>query len=475
MDKVSRWKWACAVFLLCPMTTICSPAQTFTTIVNFDYANGAAPYLMSLVQGTDGNLYGTTSVGGANGPYGTVFKITPGGTLTTLHSFAGYPTEGQFPSAAVVQGSDGNFYGTTEEGGTNNGGTVFKITPGGVLTTLHNFCAQDGCNDGQVPDAALIQGSDGNLYGTTQLGGVNGLGTVFKITPGGRLNTVYSFCAQANCADGAYPNAALIQARDGNFYGTTAGGGDGTVFRITPAGALTTLHSFNGTDGYLVVAGLVQASDRNFYGTASAGGPNGSNAGTVFKITPTGVLTTLYSFCTQPLCADGVSPETGVVQATDGNFYGTTELGGVNGSGTVFRITPGGALTTLYSLCAQANCADGSRPRGGLVQATNGTFYGTTFYGGTYDEGTIFRLSVGLGPFVETRPTAGKVGAKVTILGTNLAGTTDVSFNGTSATFAVVSSTEIKTRVPTGATSGKVSVTTPHGTLLSNVAFRVIP
>jgi uncharacterized repeat protein (TIGR03803 family) len=233
------------------------------------------------------------------------------------------------------------------------------------------------------------------------------------------------------------------------------------------------LHSFDTADGAYPHAELIQASDGNFYGTTEAGGANGG--GTVFQITPAGVLTTLYSFCAQADCADGKAPVAGLLQATDGNFYGTTELGGANGSGTIFQITTGGTLATLYSFCAQARCADGEKPEAGLVQATDGSFYGAASVGGTGSVGTIFKLAMGLGPFVKTLPTFGNAGGSAYILGTNLAGATAVSFNGTATVFTVVSATEIKASVPTGAATGFVTVTTPRGTLTSNVAFQVGP
>jgi uncharacterized repeat protein (TIGR03803 family) len=360
----------------------------------------------------------------------------------------------------------------------------------GKLTSLYSFCSQPNCTDGAVPEAGLVQATNGNVYGTTSAGGdgadcssKSGCGTVFEITAAGKLTTLYSFCSQPNCVDG-YNASALVQATNGNFYGTTAHGGtnygDGTVFEITPAGKLTTLYSFCSqygcTDGSEPVAGLVQATNGNFYGTTEEGGAN--FYGTVFEITPAGKLTTLYSFCSQTNCTDGSWPVAGLVQATNGNFYGTTSAGGANsscyqGCGTVFEITPAGKLTTLYSFCSQPNCVDGDAAFTGLVQATNGKFYGTTEGGGADGYGTVFSLAVGLGPFVETRPTSGKVGTKVIILGNNLKGTTSVAFNGTAAAFEVVSNTEIKTSVPNGATTGYVMVTTPKKKLKSNVVFRV--
>ena len=467
-------------------------AQTFTTLHSFDNTDGAF-ILAGLIQATDGNFYGTAYEGGANcspDGCGTIFKITPGGALTTLHSFCSQSncTDGEYPEAGLIQ-ANGNFYGTTYEGGANCApdgcGTIFKITSGGTLTTLYNFCSQSGCSDGYYPEAGLIQASNGDFYGTTTFGGAGGVGTVFKITPSGTLTTLHSFCSQSNCADGEYPEAGLVQATNGNFYGTTyAGGGAnsrGTVFKITPSGTLTTLYSFcpqsGCPDGSDPQAGLAQATNGNFYGTTFAGGAH--DLGTVFKITLSGNLTTVHSFCSvgYPDCADGDLPRFGaLVQATNGDLYGTAPSGGAQiYYGIIFKITPGGSLTTLYSFCPQSGCPDGDDPRGTLVQDTNGNLYGTTFAGGANGFGTVFSLSVGLGPFVETQTTSGKVGAHVKILGTNLTGATSVTFNGTTATFHVVSSSEITTTVPTGASTGKVKVVTPHGTLTSNVNFRVTP
>jgi uncharacterized repeat protein (TIGR03803 family) len=451
--KLGGWRSVCVVFLLCAATAVASSAQTFTSLVSFDGSNGSQPNIMSLIQGTDGDLHGTTP--------DTVFKITPGGTLTTLSNL----TYGFYSTAGLVQATDFNFYGTTEEGGADNGGTIFRITRDGTLTTLYSFCAQPGCGDGDQPDVGLVQAANGSLYGTTQIGGANGYGTVFKITLEGKLTTVYSFCGQTNCADGSYPNAPLVQATDGHLYGTTLT----TFFRISSDDALTTIHTFNGGDG--IFGGMVQATDGNFYASSVYDG-NGS----IFKITPSGVVTTIYSFCSVFVggkCLDGIQPYGALIQATDGNFYGTTYLGGANSLGTIFKITPGGTLTTLHNFCAQTGCNDGAEPLGGLVQSTNGRFYGTTWAGGAYDEGTAFSLSVGLGPFVKTMPTVGKVGTNVTILGTNLTGATSVTFNGMSAAFKVVSSSEIATMVPNGATTGEVQVTTPHRTLSSNPPFHV--
>lgn len=467
-------------------------AVTLKTLVNFDGTNGGDPF-STLVQGTDGNLYGTTQTGGANGS-GNIFKMTPSGSLTVLYSFCAQPNCGDGSGAnGMVLGTDGNLYGTTESGGKKapshslGAGTVFKITPTGALTTLYEFCSQPNCTDGADP-YGFVLGSDGNFYGTTNEGGVVTPfpeGTVFKITPEGALTTLYRFCAQTGCPDGSLPEDPLIQAADGNFYGNTETGGaynNGTVFKITPGGNMTTLYSFcaqpNCPDGTLPQAPLIQAASGNFYGTTVDGG-NASGDGTVFRMTPAGALTTIYSFCAQPNCADGALPRNGgLVQAVDGNLYGTTFGGGTNpsclgglGCGTVFKVTPGGTLSTLHSF----NGTDGEAIFNGLVQSTSGIFYGMSGEGGTYGLGTIFALSVGLPPFVETVPTSGEAGGTIQILGYDLTAATSVSFNGTPAAFTVESKTLISTTVPAGATTGFVTVTGPGGTLKSNVKFRVRP
>jgi len=392
----------------------------------------------------------------------------PAQTFTTLHSFEGM--DGAYPYAELVQAIDGNLYGTTYQGGANGSGTVFKITPSGTLTTLYSFCSQSNCTDGRNPDAGLVQATDGNLYGTAPFGGAYDEGTVFKITPSGTLTTLYSFCSQSGCPDGYWPVTALVQGTDGNFYGTAYGGGAngwGTVFKVTPSGTLTTLHSFGLRDGEEPEAVLVQATDGSFYGTTPGGGTYGG--GTVFKITPSGTLTTLWAFGS--LSSKGSSPSAGLVQDTNGNFYGTTSSGGANGWGTVFKLDTTGTLTTLHGF----HGADGANSYAALVQDTNGNFYGTTQGGGANGDGTVFSLSVGLGPFVETQPTFGKVGMAIKILGNHLTGATGVTFNGTPAVFKVISNSLIGAVVPVGASTGTVQVTLGNGTLSSNVPFQVKP
>ena len=478
---VRGWRNLLILFSLCMATAIASQAQTFRIVLSFNGTNGSEPN-GPLVQGFDGNLYGTTAGGGSQDK-GTVFKVTPPGTLTTIYSFCSQTNcaDGGFPEAGLALGKDGNFYGTTSYGGAAGDGTIFKITPRGVLSTLHNFCSLTNCADGFGLYTPLMQARDGNFYGASPTGGIEGshcfrlCGMVFKITPTGKFTIVYHFCSQTNCADGYSPNA-VVQATDGKLYGTTAYspnsyGNGGTVFRLSTAGALTTLYSFcaesNCTDGDSPRAALTQGSDGNLYGTTAYGLVNDTDAGTVFKITTSGVLTTFYGFCAQTTCSDGADPQSQLIQATDGNFYATTIYRGTLNGGTLYKLTPGGTLTVLHDFPSWRIDVPG------VMQATDGNFYGEAQDGTKGYYGIIFKESTGLSPFVETLPTSGVVGAKVTILGTNLTGATTVSFNGTVATYTVVSSSEITTTVPTGATTGTVKVATPTKTLSSNMVFRV--
>jgi uncharacterized repeat protein (TIGR03803 family) len=458
---------------LAVMAAVASSVKTFTILFDFDGSHGSRPNA-SLVQGADGGLYGTTEKGGAN-DFGTVFEIKTGGTLTTLHSFCTHKNcaDGAYPVTALIQATDGSFYGTTQDGGANNGGTVFKMAETGALATLHSFCSQTNCNDGSDP-SGLVLGADGSFYGTTFFGGTSGMGTVFEITSAGAFSTLYDFCSQGDsCPDGSSPGAPLVQAVDGNFYGTTEAGGtnnDGTLFKISPAGKLTTLHNFDLTDGTGSTSGLIQATDGNFYGTSEVGGTNA--AGTVFKMTPGGTLTTLYNFCVQGYpCLDGAAPLGGLVEATDGNLYGTTVNGGVDNVGTVFTISATGKLI-MRSFRADG----GNYPYAALLQASNGSFYGTTFGGGTNNDGIVYALITGLNPFVETKPASGEEGVEVGILGQGFSTSSTVKFGGVQASkVSLHGTTALSAVVPVGALTGAVTVTNGFTTLTSNVPFRVTP
>jgi uncharacterized repeat protein (TIGR03803 family) len=446
--------------LFAAITAVGSQAQTFTTLANFDTANGSGSSA-SLVQGFDGNFYGATLFGGING-LGTVFKMTPAGVITVLHTFDG--ADGQYPSGLTLA-PDGTFFGTTQDGGPKNNGSVYKITTTGSFSTLNDFDGNYGENGAEA--SKLVLATDGNYYGTTTYGGSCGGGTVFKVTPVGVLTTLNNFC---NGQNGAEPLSELIQGTDGQLYGTTFGGGamgNGAVYKVTTSGILTLLHSFTGADGSIPEAALVQATNGKFYGTTAGGGTFGD--GTVFEITEAGAFSSLYSFEN----GDSEYPIRALIQANNGAFYGVTAAGGTHNDGTIFEIKSTGFFSTGHNF---TTALDGGAPEGALVQATDGNLYGTTFYGGANNDGTVFRLSAGLGPLVTPVPTAGPVAAAVTILGNNLTGTTSVNFNGAPAAFTVVSESEITTTVPSGATTGRIEVVTPGATLYSNIApFRVLP
>jgi uncharacterized repeat protein (TIGR03803 family) len=361
------------------MLALCVPAmaQTITNLVSLNGTKGNGPH-GPLVQGFDGNFYGTALLGGTHS-WGVVFKMTPAGALSVVYNFMGAADGGE-PQAGLVQGTDGNFYGTTLIGGCAGCGTVFKITPGGALTTLHTFV---GNPDGGRPVGGLTQGLDGNFYGTTLLGGSNSNGTFYQVTPSGTLTILHSFTGST---DGAQPSSSIVQAADGNFYGTTNAGttnGNGTIFKFTQAGMFSTVYTFPAYGGpQSSVAGLVQGADGNLYGTTSGGG---NGFGTAFKFAFDGMLTTIYSF--HGNTSDGSQPVPGMMVGSDGNFYGTT-------STTLFQLTPGGAERTLFNYTSNANSTTIGMTTAGLIQATDGDFYGTCVNGGDNELGCVFRLQV---------------------------------------------------------------------------------
>jgi uncharacterized repeat protein (TIGR03803 family) len=338
-----------------------------------------------LIQASNGILYGT-AVGGGSSGNGTVFQMDTNGVVTLVYGFpngagGNNPPNGANPYAALVQGTNGLLYGTAQSGGANNDGTVFRMTTNGTGVEAWSL---NSASSGSWPYAGVVQGQNGDFYGTANFGGANGYGTVFKLTPGGVLTGIRSF----NNTDGAYPNPTLMQGGDGNFYGATAGGGantSGTIFKLTPSGALTTLFSFDQTNGAMPVWALTQDSTGNFYGATFGGGTYGQ--GTVFKLGANGTFTSLYSFTGTN---DGANPNGGLLLASDGNLYGTTQVGGAYGFGTLFRVSLGGALATLV----QFDGYQGANPQGTLIQGTDGNLYGTTLNGGASDVGVIFRLNI---------------------------------------------------------------------------------
>jgi uncharacterized repeat protein (TIGR03803 family) len=477
-----------------------------------NYPDGETPYA-ELIQGADGNYYTTTFAGGSGAcpddvegltpGCGAVVKITPGGVLSVLYSFpfdAGNNTtpNGMFPVAGLLQGPDGNFYGVASGGGSSGTdfcqpgpeifgcGTIFKLTPSGHFTLLYSFCGGFGCGsyppDGADPRGRLAFGPDGNLYGTTQQGGEYNFGfnsgTIFRISPSGAYALIHTFSGFSGTGDGAQPAAGLTLASNGEFYGTTQFGGafgNGTVFKMNLAGTVTVLYSFasDDTNGTEPMSALIQASDGNLYGTCYSGGAYGG--GTVFLISTSGVIKKIYDFA-PPTGNVGYNPRAGVIQASDGNLYGTAGQGGGDDSGAIYQLTLGGVATLEGSFTP----ALGYAPTGALLQGSDGRLYVTTQDGGgTNSQGAIdvFNASLpapkpGIFGFV---PHQGDVGAKVTIgLGPYI-GATAVTFNGTPATFKVTGSEFISAIVPAGATSGPISITTPGGTAVSKQSFTVLP
>ncbi len=423
----------------------------FTTLHSFSIADVGGDFPNgSLTLGSDGNYYGVTSTGEDDSLRGTVFKLSPGGVLTTLYVFSG-GDDGIFPGGKLALGRDGNFYGTTQNGGANDGGTVYKITPAGVETVVYSFTDEQN----SANQTELTVGSDGNFYGATPAGGANGAGEIFKMTPAGTLTVLHSFGAitthtnrVSTNADGYGAGFALTPGSDGSFYGVAPDGGTngaGTVFKITPAGVFTLLYSFDiGTGGDFPAGSLTLASDGDFYGTAQGGA---NENGTIYKITPAGALTVLYSFSSptssgssgaRGVNASGADPIGALVQNSDGSFYGVSEVGGVYGYGTLFKFVASGTLTTLHSFTSMdagdevgspTFASDGSLigtslggpdglgavynltasgafnsyypfgvsagmyPSGGLAAGSDGNFYGTTSSGTDYNNGTLFSIT----------------------------------------------------------------------------------
>jgi uncharacterized repeat protein (TIGR03803 family) len=345
---------------------------------------------------------------------GFFYRMTLDGEMTVLYTFCSTLDcpDGSI-AGSVTRVSDGDFYGISSFGGTNNSGNLFRISSSGQLTVLYNFCSQALCADGEAPQALPVEGDDGSLYGTTFLGGANNNGVIYRLTPDGTYTVLYSFCSLSGCADGSSPSALVLDA-SGTMYGT---------------------HFDYGR--YL--------------------------SGNIFEVTAEDDYSLFFNFDRK----DGWGPSSALIVANDGNLYGETEGGGTTNLGTLFQITPGGELTSLYSFPYSSWA-----PTEGLFQGTDGRIYGSTFYNAG-NGSSMFVLDNSLSPLVETVPTMGKIGIEVVILGNGLTGSSSVTFNGVEADFTVESDTYIKATVPKGATTGVVSVVTPAGTLNSNPQFVV--
>ena len=411
------WKlWVAVATVFC-MTVCDAPAANIVVLYALSNSvDGGTPY-GGVIQASNGVLYGTTVNGGTNG-YGAIFSITTNGLFTPLYSFKSIPTDGAQPYAGLVQGTNGNFYGTASQAGSNNYGSIYKMTSAGGFAEMYGFSLlhlqQSSRNltntDGANPGVGLVQGTNGNFYGAAPAGGSNGYGAVFEITAAGAFTRLYSF---TNGADGANPGG-LMQSSNGLIYGTATNGGNngcGAIFKMTAAGVLTPLYSFmNGVDGAHPGPALTQGTNGVLYGATSAGGTNGS--GTIFQITTNGVFSPLYSFATASTSglglmtnADGIFPGS-LAQGGGGVLYGFCQAGGLNGTGTLFQFSPTGGLSVLWTFLV------GSLGSGGWINAFGanptgitlgrGVLYGTTKDGGSNSFGTVFQL--GIPPQISSQP-----------------------------------------------------------------------
>ena len=466
MSYTSRVLFSIRVFsffaLMMSLAPIAVQSQTYTDIHDFQCAvDGCQPVNPGyLAQGRDGNLYGTTDHGGA-ADMGVIFKATPDGVVIPIYSFSG--PDGQNPDSGLVMGTDGNFYGTATRGGVNNDGTAFKITPAGLFTKLHDFTASDA-----NPRGGIVQGKNGLFYGTTC--------SQFGPWTGYSVSSVGKFKHLTNSIPPC-PFSGMILGADGNFYGTSQVGGltsHGTVFKMTPAGGVTILYSFDYTHGAYVYSPVVQANDGFLYGTTSGGGS--AEGGVVFRMATTGKKFSLLREFDSRQGNDGSEPFAGLAAATDGNFYGATSGGANFGpvpNGDAFRISSSGDYLMTFVFDNTHGALAESTP----MQHTNGMIYGLTVRGGPNlsQNGVLYRLDVALPSFVTLEQRWGSAGQRVDILGNGLTGATSVKFGAGAATFTVVSDTYMTAVVPTDGSAGFVTVTTPSGTLSSNRLFFVTP
>ena len=407
--KSSKSQSAFGLALTCAALTLslamCAQAQTLTYLGQFDGANGGDPY-GPLVQAPDGNLYGQAS--GPGFAYGEIFRATPTGQITTLYSFCSQPNcaDGN-SSTPPILGSDGNLYGVAlrgSGGGYSYSGTLYRMTLEGQITTLYTFCPSANCTYEEIPNG-IVEGDDGSFYGATFFGGTQDSGSVFKVSTNGQYTLLHSFCSASNCADGYTPLFPPILGRDGKFYGTALGRQGGVVYQMTSSGAYKVLHTFC----YPCIEGgvpsrLVQDAKGNLFGTTTFA--VSYNTGNVFEISTTHQYRILHRF----LYGGGVDPGTGLTLGSDGNFYGVAlndnfDTGG--GHGTIFEVTPTGKFTTLHTFY--------NYPSGPLFQGADGSFYGTTRYNKSdvSGYGTVFRLSNGLGPQKKINPASAKAGTSV--------------------------------------------------------------
>jgi uncharacterized repeat protein (TIGR03803 family) len=419
--------------------------QTPSVLYRFTTSSGGCGPESTLTEVRPGVFFGTTFGGVGSATNGTIFTITSAGQYIELHDFD-KQTEGANPQGALLNASNGNLYGITTGQVNLIDPTIFRSDQLGNVTLLYTFA---GGAQNFLQPSPLIEANNGNLYGTTsQYADAEGNeGTFFEMTPGGSVNVLHTFNGEGT------PNGPVIQATDGNFYGLTTAG----AYRLTSAGAFTPFSSI-GTQPF---GSLFQAANAKLYGV--------NEAGSLFDLTLAGVPTNLYDFT---FGNDGGVPSTALMQATDGNLYGTTSQYGTSGLGTIFRLTPTGSLTTLYEFTSAEGGVSFS-PDPAMIQGSNGVLYGLA----SGSCGSIYSLNLGLTapkPHIKFfYPASGAVSTVIRLTGANFLGATSVEFHGVKAKFGVRGADYIVAVVPAGATSGSISVTTPNGTVISQTSFTV--
>jgi len=435
--------------------TIPAEAQTYTDLHDFNTSAGDPHTFQesNLAQGRDGNFYAESAGGGTGN--GAVFKITPSGTPTVILSFDG--TDGSNEIGGMTLGTDGNLYGCTWSGGSSGNGITFKITPKGTQTALHNF-ANNG--DGANPANVLVRGT-GLFYGTTNDSSAD---TIYSVTSAGVLKTLHTFSNSDGQGGGQ-----LFLASDGNIYGGMNEGGEygyGTAFKMTPKGVYKVLHNFDNSDGNQAAPGMVEITPGNFYGTTELGGTSGD--GVLYSLTSSGGFSVVHNFSSSTDGQQALTP----MLATDGNAYGVAYSGGSANCGTIFKVTPAGAFSVAYTFDNTHGC----NPAGYLTQGTDGKLYGLASNGGANGNGVFYSLDLGLSPFVTLMTTSGKELSAVEILGQGFSKSSVVEFGGVAATkIALTGSTYISATVPAEALTGSVTVTTDGTTLTSTKTFSVLP
>jgi uncharacterized repeat protein (TIGR03803 family) len=372
------------VLLLVPSHS--AQAQTLTVLYNFEGSPDGANPFAGLVRDSAGNLYGTTYTGASSG-YGTVFKVDSSGTETILYSFTG-GNDGGSPVGGVIRDSEGNLYGTTSLGGYDGYGVVYKLDTSNNESVLYSF---DGGNeDGCYPYGGLVRDKAGNLYGVTPECGSSNLGIVYKVSKGGKETVLHNFAGgNDDGADALY--TALLRDTKGNLYGVTAEGGSqnsGVLYELSTKNKLTLLHTFVGgtSDGCSAHGTPVMDKQGNIYGTASRCGS--SSDGILWKVSAKHKETVLHNFTGT---SDGANPIAGVIRDTHGNLYGICDSGGADDDGTIYELNSKGTLTLLHSFAGGPT--DGGTPWGGVIQDSKGNLYGTTLEGGSDREGTVWELT----------------------------------------------------------------------------------